>query len=163
MRDFHPNPNIRRRVTDYPIDDATSVIKPLMFCGVGGSTIMWTAHNPRFHPSDFRTKTLDGVGDDWPLSYDELAPHYELNDRMIGVAGINGDPAMPARDPRPVPPLPLGEGAERLVAAFDRLGYHWWPARLGRSHPRLRRAPRMQQLRARASSAARAAQRLRAS
>ena len=128
VRDFHPNPNIRRRVTDYPIDDATSVIKPLMFCGVGGSTIMWTAHNPRFHPSDFRTKTLDGVGDDWPLSYDELAPHYELNDRMIGVAGINGDPAMPARDPRPVPPLPLGEGAERLVAAFDRLGYHWWPA-----------------------------------
>jgi choline dehydrogenase-like flavoprotein len=128
VRDFHPNPNIRRRETDYPVDDSSSPIKPLMFCGVGGSTILWTAHNPRFHPSDFRVKTLDGVADDWPLSYDELAPHYELNDRMIGVAGINGDPAMPARDPRPVPPLPLGEGADRLIDAFDRLGYHWWPA-----------------------------------
>ncbi|MGI9658766.1 MAG: GMC oxidoreductase, partial [Gaiellaceae bacterium] len=36
--------------------------------------------------------------------------------------------AMPARDQRQVPPLPLGEGADRLVGAFDRLGYHWWPA-----------------------------------
>ena len=34
----------------------------------------------------------------------------------------------PAREPRPLPPLPLGEGAERIVDAFDRLGYHWWPA-----------------------------------
>lgn len=128
VRDFHPNPNVRRRDTDYPVDDSTSPIKPLMFSGVGGSTIMWTGHHPRFHPSDFRVRTLDGVADDWPLSYDELAPHYELNDIMVGVAGINGDPAMPARNPRPLPPLPLGDGADRLVDAFDRLGYHWWPA-----------------------------------
>ena len=128
VRDFHPSPNIRRRDTDYPIDDSTSPIKPLMFCGVGGSTIMWTAHHPRFHPSDFRVKTLDGVADDWPLTYDELAPYYELNDRMVGVSGLNGDPSMPERDPRPLPPLALGTGAARLAAAYDRLGYHWWPA-----------------------------------
>lgn len=128
VRDFHPNPNIRRRDTDYPIDDSTSPIKPLMFSGVGGSTILWTAHHPRFHPSDFRVKTLDGVADDWPISYDDLAPYYELNDQMVGVSGINGDPAMPERDPRPLPPLPLGIGASRVADACDRLDYHWWPA-----------------------------------
>jgi choline dehydrogenase-like flavoprotein len=33
-------------------------------------------HFPRLHPSDFRTRTLDGVGDDWPIDYDTLAPYY---------------------------------------------------------------------------------------
>ena len=148
VRDFHPNPNIRGRDTDYPIDESTTPIKPLMFSAVGGSTIFWTAHNPRFHPSDFRVKTLDGVADDWPLSYEELAPHYELNDRMIGIAGINGDPAMPEREPRQVPPLPLGKGADRLVDAFDRLGLPLVASRLGRLDEGLRRAYGVQQLRA---------------
>jgi choline dehydrogenase-like flavoprotein len=38
-----------------------------MFNAVGGSTIMYAAHFLRFHPSDFRVKTLDGIADDWPL------------------------------------------------------------------------------------------------
>ena len=38
-----------------------------MFNAVGGSTIHWSAHFPRYHPSDFRVRSLDGVGDDWPL------------------------------------------------------------------------------------------------
>ena len=40
-----------------------------MFNAVGGSTITYAAHFPRFHPSDFRVRTLDGVADDWPLDY----------------------------------------------------------------------------------------------
>src|SRR6058998_1850457 len=73
---------------DYPIDDSTSPIKPLMWNGVGGSTINWAAHVPRLHPSDFRTRTLDGVGDDWPFSYFDLEPYYDLNDVAMGVAGL---------------------------------------------------------------------------
>ena len=69
---WNPNPNIRLEAFDNRIDDSESAIKPLMFNGVGGSTIMWSCHFPRFHPSDFASHTLDGVGDDWPLSYDEL-------------------------------------------------------------------------------------------
>jgi hypothetical protein len=46
-----------------------------MFSAVGGCTIHWSAHFPRYHPSDFRVRSLDGVGDDWPLTYDELAPN----------------------------------------------------------------------------------------
>src|ERR1700674_4472280 len=52
--DFAINPNRRARPTDYPINDANSPIKVVNFNGVGGSTIMYTAHFPRLHPSDFK-------------------------------------------------------------------------------------------------------------
>ena len=85
---------------DYPIDDSGSPLKPLMWNGVGGSTINWAAHVPRLHPSDFRVRSLDGVAVDWPLDYDALAPWYDLNDRMMGVAGLAGDPPIrPGRRP----------------------------------------------------------------
>ncbi len=60
------------------------------FNGVGGSTIMYTAHFPRLHPSDFRVRTLDGVADDWPIDYDTLEPFFAENDRMMGVSGLAG-------------------------------------------------------------------------
>ena len=123
----HPNPNIRRGKVDYPVDDSDAAIKPLLYNGVGGSTVMWGAHFPRFRPSDFRTRTRDGVGDDWPIGYEDLAPYYEENDRMMGVSGFAGDPGNPPRAPRQTPPLPLGRGGEIMAGAFDRLGWHWWP------------------------------------
>ena len=122
----HPNPNIRANAWDYAIDDADAAIKPLMYNAVGGSTLHWGAHVPRCRPSDFRVRSLDGVAEDWPISYADLAPYYEENDRIMGVAGINGDPGNPARAPRQMPPLPIGAGAERMARAFDRLGWHWW-------------------------------------
>ena len=128
QHDFNPNPNVRRWREDYPIDDVDTPIKPILHNGVGGSTVMWSAHFPRFHPSDFRTKTLDGVADDWPITYEDLEPFYDMNDEITGVAGIHGDPANPPRSPRQTPPVPLGKGGELLTAAFDRLGWHWWPS-----------------------------------
>ena len=99
---WHYSPNVRKLPADYPVNDDTSQIKVVMFNAVGGSTIHWTAHVPRFHPSDFRVKTLDGVAEDWPISYFDLEPYYDLNDEMMGCSGINGDPANPPRSPRPV-------------------------------------------------------------
>ena len=122
------DPNIRKLEQDYPINDSQSDITPLMFNAVGGSTIHWTAHSPRFHPSDFRVKSLDGVADDWPISYEDLEQYYDLNDHMMGCSGINGDPANPERKQRPMPPLPLGPDGERMANAFDELGWHWWPS-----------------------------------
>lgn len=113
---------------DYPVNNAALTYGPLMYNGVGGSTIHWSAHFPRFQPSDFRVRTLDGVADDWPLTYEELEPFYDLNDSMVGVAGLAGDPAHPPRSPRHTPPLPLGRLGETLVQGFDRLGWHWWPS-----------------------------------
>ena len=81
--DFHPDPSIRRLPEDYPVNDTETPIAPLMYNAVGGSLIHWGSHFPRFHPSDFRVKTLDNVADDWPLTYAELEPYYDLNDRMI--------------------------------------------------------------------------------
>jgi len=55
--------------------------------GVGGSMIHYAGYTPRFHPSDFETRALDGVGADWPISYRDLKPHYELVERELPVAG----------------------------------------------------------------------------
>ena len=122
-------PNLRRRWEDYPV--ATEGLRPdqvLMFNGVGGSTVHWEGHFPRFHPSDFRVRTLDGIADDWPITYEDLEPYYEQNDRLMGVSGLAGDPANPPRAARPTPPLPLQARERALVRGFEALGWHWWPA-----------------------------------
>jgi choline dehydrogenase-like flavoprotein len=126
-REYSANPNVRKRPEDYPIDDTDSPISPLNFNGVGGSTVMYAAHFPRLHPSDFRTRTLDGVGDDWPIDYATLEPFYALNDSMMGIAGLAGDPAYPPHEPT-LPPVPLGSAGETMARAFNELGWHWWPS-----------------------------------
>ena len=121
------NPNVRKRATDSPIDDSESPITVVNFNGVGGSTVLHSAHWPRFHPSDFRVRTLDGVADDWPIDYATLDPFFALNDRNIGVSGLAGDPAIPAHQP-PLPPVPLGLMGETIGRGFNKLGWHWWPS-----------------------------------
>ncbi len=73
-------------------------------------------------------KSLDGVGDDWPIDYQTIAPFYAENERMTGVAGLNGDPAYPSDNAERTPPLPLGRAGEALAAGFNKLGWHWWPS-----------------------------------
>ncbi len=125
--DFDISPNRRGRATDYPVNDDHSVMKVANFNGVGGGTILYTAHWPRMHPSDFRVKSLDGVADDWPVDYATLEPFFAENDRMMGVSGLAGDPAYPPHQP-PMPPLPLGKTGARYARAMNRLGWHWWPS-----------------------------------
>ncbi len=55
--------------------------------GVGGSMVHYAGFTPRFHPSDFEVRTRDGVAADWPISYEELKPHYERLERELPVAG----------------------------------------------------------------------------
>ena len=126
--DLNPDPNVRRLPQDYPLNNDATPIKPLMYNAVGGSTIHWSAHFPRLHPSDFKVRSLDGVADDWPVSYEELEPFFDLNDRMVGVAGLNGDTAYPPKPTRQTRPIPLGKLGETIAAGFDRLGWHWWPS-----------------------------------
>ena len=126
-RSHNPNPNVRMNSWDYPIDATDTPIQPSLYNAVGGSTIHWGAHFPRMKPSDFRVKSLDGVADDWPISYFDLAEYFEINDQMMGVSGLAGDPAYPPRAEREFHPLPIGIGAQRIAQAYERLGYHWWP------------------------------------
>ncbi|MEZ5551318.1 MAG: GMC family oxidoreductase [Pseudomonadales bacterium] len=127
LDEFSFSPNRRRNFADYPINDDESPIKVANFNGVGGGTVLYAGHFPRFHPSDFRVRTLDGVADDWPIDYTTLAPYYDLNDRMMGVSGLAGDPAYPPKQPQ-MPPVPLGKAGQRLAQGFNTLGWHWWPS-----------------------------------
>ncbi len=127
LGDFALSPNARGRREDYPVNDSASPIQASMFNAVGGSTIMYAAHFPRFHPSDFRVRTLDGVADDWPIDYPRLAPYYDVNAHMMGVSGLAGDPMYPPKEV-PLPPVALGKLGETLAKGFNRLGWHWWPS-----------------------------------
>ncbi|WP_028266926.1 GMC family oxidoreductase [Arthrobacter sp. MA-N2] len=73
--------------------------------GVGGSMVHYAGYTPRFHPSDFRTFTTDGVGADWPLDYAELRPFYADIEAELPVAGEPwpwGDPHRYPHRPHPV-------------------------------------------------------------
>ena len=54
---------------------------------LGGRTNHWGRISLRFGPDDFRRKSLDGLGDDWPISYDDVAPYYDRVDQLIGIYG----------------------------------------------------------------------------
>ena len=124
---WHTNPNHRQRPEDYPCEVSDSEIHPVMFNAVGGSTVHYAAEWTRLLPSDFRVHALDGVGDDWPIDYWDLAPHYDVVERLMGLSAMPGDPAYPAMTPAPNPPLPIGEMGRRAAEAFNQLGWHWWP------------------------------------
>jgi len=88
--------------------------------GVGGSMVHYAGYCPRFHPSDLATKSLDGVGADWPLRYDELRPHYEQVEAELPVAGQN----WPWPEPHSYPhsPHPISGAAAKLWEGARRLG-----------------------------------------
>jgi choline dehydrogenase-like flavoprotein len=89
--------------------------------GVGGGSVHWAAFTPRFHPSDFCVYTQDGVGADWPISYQDLKPYYEQIEREMPVAG----PAyFPWGDPHGYPygPHPTGEVGNVLLRGCGKLG-----------------------------------------
>ncbi|ORA33677.1 GMC family oxidoreductase [Mycobacterium aquaticum] len=121
------DPNVRGLPSDYPVDVTDSDMWPVMFNGVGGSSIYYGAEWPRLLPSDFRVKTLDGVADDWPISYNDLKPYHDEVDEFIGVSGVGGDTAYPEGLDYPLPPHPLGKPGMKAAAAANALGWHWWP------------------------------------
>jgi choline dehydrogenase-like flavoprotein len=56
---------------------------------LGGRTNHWGRISLRFGPDDFRGKSIDGLGDDWPISYDDVKPYYDEVDKLIGIFGSN--------------------------------------------------------------------------
>jgi len=127
---FHENPNVRRGDDDVEVDDTDSPIKVSVGYGVGGGSIYWAAHIPRYRAEDFRVRSLDDVAEDWPIGEADLAPYYELNEAMMGLAAVPGDPAGPQRKGNPLPLPSVGPAGRRMAGAFDRLGWHWWPVDL---------------------------------
>ncbi len=96
---------------------------------VGGRTNHWGRISLRFGPDDFRRRSLDGLGDDWPIGYADLREYYDRVDRLIGIFGsAEGLPNEP--DGVFLPP-PKPRCYELLVKrACDRLKVTCIPSRL---------------------------------
>ena len=56
---------------------------------LGGRTNHWGRISLRYGPNDFRRKSLDGLGDDWPITYEDMKPYYDKVDRLVGIFGSN--------------------------------------------------------------------------
>lgn len=56
---------------------------------LGGRTNHWGRISLRFGPRDFKRKSIDGLGADWPISYDDVKPYYDRLDKLVGVFGTN--------------------------------------------------------------------------
>ena len=96
---------------------------------LGGRTNHWGRISLRFGPYDFRRKSLDGLGDDWPITYEDVKPWYDEVDRLVGIFGsVEGL----ANEPDGIfhtPPVP--RCYERLAtSAARKLGLTVIPSRL---------------------------------
>ena len=127
LNKFNIDPNQRRFNSDYPINSKNSPISIANYNAVGGSTLVYSGHYPRFHPSDFKTKKNDKIGSNWLFNYYDLEKYYNLNDKMVGVSGVSGDPAYPEIN-NLLPPLDIGYSGGLIAKAFNKLGWHWWPS-----------------------------------
>jgi choline dehydrogenase-like flavoprotein len=92
---------------DYYINTGPDTFRGMYTRGVGGSTWHWAGSVLRYRPSDFRMKSRFGVGLDWPISYEELAPFYDEAEQVLGVAGSHTESwGAPRASDYPMPPIP---------------------------------------------------------
>ena len=87
---------------------------------VGGRTNHWGRISLRFGPKDFKHHSIDGLGDDWPIGYDDVSPYYDKIDKLIGVFGskeglLNEPDGIFLPPPKPrLHELFIKEGASKL-------------------------------------------------
>jgi choline dehydrogenase-like flavoprotein len=80
---------------------------------LGGRTNHWGRISLRFGPYDFKSRSRDGLGVDWPITYDDLAPYYDKTEALIGVfgsrEGLENTPDSPEGVLQPPPHARLSE------------------------------------------------------
>jgi len=111
----------------FPLD------KPFMWIRgrqVGGKTFCWARESYRFSDNEFKAASRDGYGEDWPISYKELEPYYDLVEDFIGVSGSReGLPQMP--DGKFLPPMALSCGGTMAKEVIERrFGWRVMPDRM---------------------------------
>ena len=97
-------------------------------CGVGGSTLHYTAYVPRPQADDFRLFSEFGVGRDWCLGYEDLEPYYDELEWFLGVSGNSNYPWGMRRINYPLPPLPLNGAARLMERGCEQLNIKTSPA-----------------------------------
>src|SRR5262245_32332158 len=96
---------------------------------LGGRTNHWGRISLRFGPLDFKRRSVDGLGDDWPISYDDLKPYYDKLDRFVGIFGTNE--GLPNEPDGVFQPPPKPRCYELLIKqAADRLKITCIPSRM---------------------------------
>nr|WP_238455526.1 GMC family oxidoreductase [Desulfolucanica intricata] len=91
--------------------------------GVGGGTTHFTGVFLRFHESDFKVKTYDGVADDWPITYEDLEPYYNKIERDIAVSGPKYFPWGSFHGPYPYPERePISANSQLFRRGCEKLG-----------------------------------------
>ena len=96
---------------------------------VGGRTNHWGRIALRMAPVDFKVRSHDGMGDDWPLSYEDVAPYYDKVESYIGVFGTKENISS-APDGIFLPP-PKPRCTETIIKkACDKLSILCVPSRL---------------------------------
>jgi glucoside 3-dehydrogenase (cytochrome c) catalytic subunit len=98
--------------------------KPFMWVRariVGGKTLHWGRLSWRLSDLDFKSASHDGFGDDWPISYEEMAPYYDRVEQFIGVSG-NMDGLAHVPDGKYMPRLPMTCGENLLRKGAEKTG-----------------------------------------
>src|ERR1700739_4956353 len=96
---------------------------------VGGRTNHWGRIALRYAPVDFKSKTRDGLGEDWPITYEDLAPYYDKVESYIGVFGTKENiPSAP--DGVFLPPPKLRCNELLVKKACDKLNIACIPSRM---------------------------------
>src|SRR6266850_7361520 len=76
---------------------------------LGGRSLVWGRQSYRLSDNDFKAATRDGYGDDWPISYADLAPYYDIVERYVGISGAaEGNEMLP--DGQFLPPMKMSCG-----------------------------------------------------
>jgi choline dehydrogenase-like flavoprotein len=89
--------------------------------GVGGSSLHFTGEAHRMNPKAMKMKSEFGVAADWPMSYDDLEPHYSLAEELVGVAGPAIDQYRPRSAPYPQNSHKLSYASQTLKKGFEKL------------------------------------------
>ncbi|HMG32677.1 MAG TPA: GMC family oxidoreductase [Blastocatellia bacterium] len=88
---------------------------------VGGRTIVWGRQTYRLSNYDFKAASHDGYGDDWPISFEDLAPYYDRVEEFIGISGgYENMPQLP--DSKFLPAMNYTCGEWALKKAVDKMG-----------------------------------------
>ena len=97
---------------------------------VGGRTNVWGRQSYRLSEQDLKGKSFDGYGEDWPLSYKDLVPYYELVEDYVGITGqAENVPELPDSKFHPAMPMSCAETQLR-TRVKEKLG---WTVTIGRA------------------------------
>ena len=94
---YAPAPQYNRW-NDYYINTGPDLFRGMYTRGVGGSTWHWAGSVLRYRPSDFRMRSRFGVGVDWPIGYEELAPFYDAGRGRLPHGALGGAWGLPLSD-----------------------------------------------------------------